>query len=94
MTFTQVARAVLDAALAAEARPVTLTIRPRRVDLVVLDRRVVVEVVRGVLRVVWVAAPVGYGPATTDVRVALDDADETLVAAMVRGAIEEGLTPF
>ncbi len=50
--FADIARAVLDAAMETTARPVTLTVRRRRVDLLVLDHRVVVEVVRGVLRIV------------------------------------------
>jgi hypothetical protein len=80
--------------LAEVSHAVALSISGRRVDLVIRDHRVVVEVARGVLRVVWVGAPVGGGPATRDHRVPLDDADEMFVAAMVKGAIEEGLTPF
>lgn len=94
MTFSEVADAVLDAALAADATPVTLTVRPRRVDVLVRDHRVVVEVVRGVLRVAWVGAPVRGGPATRDERVPLDDADAGVVGEMVRRAVEEGMTPF
>lgn len=93
VTFGEVAQAVLAAAVATDARPITLTIRPRRIDLLVCDHRVVVEVARGVVRVVWVGTPIG-GPATRDPRVALDDADEAVVAAMVGRAIEEGMTPF
>lgn len=88
MTFEEVARAVLDAALATDARPLTLTVRPRRVDVLVRDHRVVVEVSRGVLRVTWVGAAVGGGRATKDLRVALDDTDEWVVGAMVRRAVE------
>jgi hypothetical protein len=92
VTIAEIARAVLEAALAADARPLTLTVRPRRLDLLVRDHRVVVEVSGGVLRVVWVGAAVGGGPATRDRRVALDDADETIVGAMVRRAVEEAMT--
>lgn len=94
MTFSEVARAVLDAALAADAHPISLTIRPRRIDLLARDHRVVVDVSGGGLRVVWVSAPVSGGPATRDQRVALDDADAVVVGAMVRRAVDEGLTPF
>lgn len=87
MTLSEVARAVLEAALAADALPVTLTVRPRHVDVLVRDHRVVVEVVGGVLRVIWVGAPVG-GPATRDRRVTLDDADEAVVGELVRRGIE------
>lgn len=92
MTPAEVARAVLDAAMATAAHPVTLTVRPRRVDVLVRDHRVVVEVVGGVLRVIWVGAPVG-GPATRDRRVTLDDADSGVVGAMVRRAVGTGRTP-
>lgn len=94
MTLAEIAHAALGEALAADAHPVTLTVRPRRIDLLVRDRRVVVEVSGGVLRVTWVGAPVGGGPATRDLHVALDDAHEAVVGAMVRRAVEEGMTPF
>lgn len=94
MTLAQVARAVLDAALAADARPVEMTIAGRRVGVVVRDHRVIVEIVGGVLRVVYVDPMPGPGPHTRVLRVALDDADAGVVGAMVRRAVEEGLTPF
>ena len=94
MRFADVARAVLESALATTARPLTITVRRRRLDLLVLDHRVVVEVVRGVLRIVWVGAPVGDGPATRDRRIVLDDASNELVREIVGMAVEEGLTPF
>lgn len=94
MTLAQVARAVLDAALAADARPVEIRVTKRRVGVVVRDHRVIVEISRGVLRVVWVDPTPGCCPRTRDLRVALDDADEGVVGALVRRAIEEGLTPF
>jgi hypothetical protein len=86
----RIARAALDTALAADAHPVTLTVRPRRLDLLVRDHRVVIEIRGGVLRVIWVGAPLGGGPATRERRVPLDDADEAVVGDIVRGAVEEG----
>lgn len=94
MTLTEIARAVLEAALAADARPVEITVTGRRVGVVVCDHRVIVEVSGGVLRVVYVDPTPGPGPHTRDLRIALDDADAGVVGAMVRRAVEEGLTPF
>lgn len=94
MTPAEIARTVLGAALAVDAHPFTMTVRPRRIDLLVRDHRVVVETSGGVLRVTWVCAPVGSGPATRDQRVALDDADEGVVGRMVGTAIDERRTPF
>jgi hypothetical protein len=94
VTFSEVARAVLDAALAADARPVEITVTGRRVGVVVRDHRVIVEISGGVLRVVWVDPTPGCCPRTRDLRVALDDADKGVVGGMVRRAIEEGVTPL
>lgn len=94
MRFADIARAVLESALATTARPVTVTVQRRRLDLLVRDHRVVVEVVRGVLRIVWVGAQVGDGPATRDRRIVLDDASNALVREIVETAVEDGLTPF
>ena len=94
MTLADIAHVALAEALAADAHPVTLTVRPCRIDLVVRDHRVIVEIRRGILRVVWVVLPVGMEQATSDERVALDDADTGVVGAMVRRAVDAGLTPF
>lgn len=94
MTPAEIAHAVLSAALAADARPVQITIAGRRVGVVIRDHRVIVEVSGGVLRVVWVHPTPGPGPHTRDLRVALDDADAVVVGAIVSRAIEEGMAPF
>ena len=94
MTPSEVARAVLDAALATGAHPITLTLWPRRIRLLSRDHRVAVEIRGGVLRVVWVGVPVDGRPATRDERLTLDDAEEAVVGEMVRRALEEGRTPF
>lgn len=94
MRIADVARVVLDAALAADARPVEVTVTGRRVGVVIREHRVIVEVMGGVLRVIYVDPTPGCCPHTRDLRVALDDADEEVVGTMVRRAIAEGLTPF
>lgn len=94
MTLSEIARAVLDAALATDARPVEITVTGRRVGVVVRDHRVIVEISGGVLRIVYVDPMPGPGPHTRVLRVALDGADSTLVPAMVTRAIEAGITPF
>lgn len=94
MTLSEIARAVLDAALATDARPVEITVSGRRVGVVIRDHRVIVEICGGVLRVIYVDPTPGPGPHTRLLGVALDDADEAVVGGMVRAAIEEGLTPF
>ena len=94
MTLSEIAHVVLAEALAARACAVSVTVRPHRVDAVVYDHRVVVEVRHGILRVAFVHPNPGDGPATRDQRVALDDADAGVVGVMVRGAIAVGLTPF
>lgn len=94
MTLSDIAHAVLDAALAADACPVEIRVTGRRVGVVIRDHRVIVEISRGVLRVIYVAPTPGPGPHTRVLRVALDDADAGVVGGMVRRAVEEGMTPF
>lgn len=94
MTLAAIAHVVLAEALATDARPVEIRVTGRRVGLVIRDHRVIVEIVGGVLRVIYVDPTPGPGPHTRVLRVALDDADAGVVAAMVMKAIEEGRTPF
>lgn len=94
MTLGEVAQVVLAEALAARVRPVTVTVGRHRVDLIVRDHRVTVEVWRGMLRVVYIHPAPGEGPATRDQRLPLDDAEVVVVGALVRLAIVEGLMPF
>lgn len=94
MTLTDIAHAVLAEALASRVQPVSLTVSAHRLDLVIRDHRVLVEVRHGVLRIVYVCPAPGEGPATRDQRLLLDEASEAVVGAWVRLAIVEGLTPF
>jgi hypothetical protein len=94
MTIAEIAHVALTEALATRAHPIEMTVHPHRLDLVVQDHRVVVEVWNGVVRVHFVHPSPGDGPATRDQRVRLDDADAEIVGWMVRKAITAALTPF
>lgn len=94
MTLGEVAQAVLAAGLASGLQPISISVRQRRIDLVIRDHRVLIEVVRGIVRIVWVGPSAGDGPLTKDERFPLDDADPAVVDELIRKAIDGGMTPF
>lgn len=54
--------------------------------------RVVIEIIRGLVRVVRVPPPWAHGDTPCEQRVPMDDADAGVVAGMVRRAIEGSAT--